>query len=1165
MTIEFSGGQISDKNATSFEKLVSSPQCGNICNIVNSISVVLNGLVSPDSGHLTARLRSPGPDGALLTIFDRPGATALFAGGYTTNFNGTYNFIDSGASLWNAANNSNSAVNIPTSAFYRFAANQGGIERQVNAVNTLSNKRIDGVWSLEFVDSTAGTITNPLQQSISGATVTLRYLPGTCFSSSSSSSSSSNSSSSSSSSYSSSSSSFSSSSSSLSSSSSSSSSQAANAPCNLTNIYIINTRGYVSAVNSIGGPRLCTASACAGPGDTNINLTSVIGDFNPLGTNGNQAINSIVELFVVCGDGSVSQIDYAVTNDFNAARSNEFQAGQVFTDLLDYIGSCASSIPEKSNFFSPVNISTNKIFFSTDSCSTAVCGGKNRITAVYLDIELICCLYNNGSCLAALYLDSSAEFGAQGQALPPECNCVATRSCAGAAIGPGQCPAVSMNSNDGNSSTMPGGCTGCNDVVAATNIMSASFTGCPRERKLNPSALGVLQCTRQNSPFGNACQTGNTSVPYWHNGGSYNGEVAPADTINYGWICVSYETYGSSDRIIILSGKNRYRKSYKWESCYASDSLADVVYRAFMRTSSTRSGQIVPSPDDVMQLPLFGASSVNNNTTLECSQPGNSLGHYSPLNPPSNGYYSFAPFHSGCSIEGMDIPTCSIFHLVSILVERVKDLAGVEESDLNLAAFNLLIDIDPLGYTTGKQNVIYMLEQMSLLAQNVGNFLKFQTTVGDLQFITPKVFLWDPTNYNNQATTNSDKWKHIYHVGERNVIMDSGCIATSQTQRRLAYMDNILSGPAHPYRMITFMNCTAGPAPNSMLVDIDGVGCGNPCATCSGGCTGISGGTGSNGNIPSAGVIPNAPEVPGGQQKSLIQIDPCGSSPQCVGIWFNNAGELINCGGASTVEIKASSGCGCDCAPVDPAVYFTYEEALALAQTGCIVPSGEQVQVCINGNTELVAAPIFANYDSSCGSLWDEIACNCTCLAFGTKVLMADGTERSVESLRVGDVVLGIRFGTSSDGFTSMPDNNEISKGWTAPDISSWVFVPSAIAEIKLGFEQERYSIGAMSASFEHPVLIKDGNTFKFRSVSIISSDYMVVDRNLQLVGVSEVVKQVRPTMTVALRLNGAHALVAGGIIVHDGGIPASSTFSETGIALSSGIAADPCSKNLVI
>jgi hypothetical protein len=229
------------------------------------------------------------------------------------------------------------------------------------------------------------------------------------------------------------------------------------------------------------------------------------------------------------------------------------------------------------------------------------------------------------------------------------------------------------------------------------------------------------------------------------------------------------------------------------------------------------------------------------------------------------------------------------------------------------------------------------------------------------------------------------------------------------------------------------------------------------------------------------------------------------------------------------------------------------------------VPSAIPSYVCSDGIPQTVYPPIFSNNNNNCGALWDEIACGCACLVFGTKVLMADGTEKNVENIRVGESVLGVRFGSSADQSISMPDNNEISRGWIAPPMKDWVFVPAIVSQIQIGYEPERHIIGSTAASFEHPVLIKDGDNFRFRSISIISPDNFVVDRNLQLINVSEVVRQVRPTMTVAISLNNAHALIAGGIIVHDGGIPASSNSAESGIALTSGGTVDPCSKNLVI
>jgi hypothetical protein len=823
---------------------------------------------------------------------------------------------------------------------------------------------------------------------------------------------------------------------------------------------------------------------------------------------------------------------------------------------------CGSLIPATSNFFSPAGINSNLIYFSTSACDGSVPTNSNTVAAVYIHISLMCCLYDAGSCLAALYFENMAPGATASKfGLAPACICTGPVTCTPAnVIVPTTCPQTLIGSD-----ALPGGCNGCDDINSLTPIRQNQFSFCPLEMKLNLFG-GPLQCTNVSFNPGGIC-----IVPYLHDSFRYN-SLSFGTPINYGWLCLSYENYGVSDRTFIVCGKNRYSKVI----AYTGDNACNDIVVQDMYAAQGFSGQTFPVPDSVMQLPLFGAgASVDPaKTLLSCPTPwGGSqtgVGHFATPSPPNGGYYGFAPFHAVCDIEGQSIPTCSIYHLAMIVIQRVVSLVGGEEF-LNRAPIDELLNtVDPLGVTNGKPNVVYFLQRLEFYANTPSGQASPLLTPPpiaeiNLALVTPRIFYWDPVNF-SAATANAEKWKHIYHIGERNVILDTGCTATTGTRRRLGYVDDVLgsarSSGDNPYRMFSFMNCQASASTALMTIDIDAMGCASACERCAGGCT-INSGTGFAGNPPGPGTGGTSPS--GGTSGALFTNSSCGSAPSCSGIWFNENGELIDCGGSTTVEVFASSTCGCDCAPVGPSVSFTYEEAYALYQTGCLISGPEQAIACMDGYPVAIYPPVFSNDNTLCGSLWDEIACGCTCLAFGTQVLMSDGTEKSVEKLRVGDSVLGIRFGTSADPVVSMPDNNIISSGWTAPSIDTWRFVPVTIAQIQIGFESERYSIGSMGASFEHPILIKDGNNFKFRSISIISSDYYVVDRNLQLMQVSEVVRQVRPTMTVALSLNGAHALIAGGIIVHDGGIPASSTTAETGIALSSGVTVDPCSKNLVI
>lgn len=258
--------------------------------------------------------------------------------------------------------------------------------------------------------------------------------------------------------------------------------------------------------------------------------------------------------------------------------------------------------------------------------------------------------------------------------------------------------------------------------------------------------------------------------------------------------CMKYNAFSVPDRAMVISGRNRY-KYFGW----GADPSCDGTIPAFWDSAGgsgikqnelSISGRSWPAANSVLDLPLFGGqSSLNPVSTYPCANGtctdqscfsprlNDGIGHYAPPSTSSangTGYYSFQCFNPQSYVNNggggfVPVPTCSVWSLVHAVWYNLH--GGDEASYIDFfpsvkSAIDSLFAADPsenqLG--TNKQNVRYYLETLAdaLLSQ------------AGYTFIIPNVFLWDRDAFLS-AGNNTDKWKHIYVVGNANVIFDTQC------------------------------------------------------------------------------------------------------------------------------------------------------------------------------------------------------------------------------------------------------------------------------------------------------------------------------------------------------------------------------------------------------
>jgi hypothetical protein len=340
----------------------------------------------------------------------------------------------------------------------------------------------------------------------------------------------------------------------------------------------------------------------------------------------------------------------------------------------------------------------------------------------------------------------------------------------------------------------------------------------------------------------------------------YRTPNSPSSTplqITGGRLCLKFNPYNIPDRFMVISGRNRYKYGgYGIDpSAGTAPSFWDQtgVGATGIKQAETALGRSWPAANSVLNLPLFGADTSQNPSAPSapcsdgaCSDPScfsvranTGTGHYGTGSLGNGkGYYSFQCFNPQSYFDegGLKtVPTCSVWSLVQSIWWSAWQLVGDEanfRSDYPTlaSAFNNLLNADPSQTVNDKSNVRYHLENFSTqLSNDLG------TT-----FIIPNVFLWDKDAY-VAAGSNPNKWKHIYVVGNGNVLFDTQCQEGLGTPGGspnrfgfVVYLDEVSHDPTYGStgnaRALAFFGCNANQsnATSVSYIEMSTMDCVNP-------------------------------------------------------------------------------------------------------------------------------------------------------------------------------------------------------------------------------------------------------------------------------------------------------------------------------------------------
>jgi hypothetical protein len=153
---------------------------------------------------------------------------------------------------------------------------------------------------------------------------------------------------------------------------------------------------------------------------------------------------------------------------------------------------------------------------------------------------------------------------------------------------------------------------------------------------------------------------------------------------------------------------------------------------------------------------------------------------------------------------------------------------------------------------------------------------------------------------------------------------------------------------------------------------------------------------------------------------------------------------------------------------------------------------------------------------------------NAHCFPAGTKILFADGGEKNIEDLKVGDKVKGTRIRVSDKQWPSWYDNN--------PDLTLTDTTVLAITEHTTAFIAS-INDGLISASYGHPMLTFDAESslYFFKPIEALNVGDYIVDKEGNHIEISKIDLINQPdTKIYEIDTTPWNTYIANGFIVHN-------------------------------
>ncbi len=171
-------------------------------------------------------------------------------------------------------------------------------------------------------------------------------------------------------------------------------------------------------------------------------------------------------------------------------------------------------------------------------------------------------------------------------------------------------------------------------------------------------------------------------------------------------------------------------------------------------------------------------------------------------------------------------------------------------------------------------------------------------------------------------------------------------------------------------------------------------------------------------------------------------------------------------------------------------------EAGGITQTQCSL-NDTDIRALATKSNGTVTFDDFRGKSSSGGGLGptDPDDDDGACLVYGTLIDMADGTQKPIEDVEVGDSVISFNI----EGLGTQEE-------WTEWHTDYRIFGEKSISTVtanRLSTNGNHYSInGTLKITNEHPVLIKRDNTISFRYIEEVIVGDKLYNSNMKLVNI---------------------------------------------------------------